>query len=128
MSFSVCFLEDEPFSKFGQLLKERICSDKSKFFFLRVNPTERGVKRKKNETVLPKNMLICLNKQNKGLPWPEPDLGQQMPWLLRISGFATHSYLLGSGHDPPSTHLAVGYGWLPSGHWSGAGSGKDKYH
>ena len=40
--FLFASLEDEAVQKFGQLLKERICSYESKFFPLRVDPNREG--------------------------------------------------------------------------------------
>ena len=70
MIFFVCFLEDEPFSKLGQLLKERICSDKSKFFLLRGNSTERGVKRKKMRLYFLKIYSFALINRTKAYLGP----------------------------------------------------------
>ena len=42
--FQFTFLKDRTFPKWGLLLKERICSSRSKFFPLRVVPIDKGSK------------------------------------------------------------------------------------
>ena len=49
-NFLFVYMEDEVFLKQGILLKERICSDGSKFFSLRVDPNEM-VGKKENDRV-----------------------------------------------------------------------------
>ena len=51
---------EESFQKMGLLLKERICSYRSKFFPLRVNPIEKGGKNKDGRVASPKSVPIHL--------------------------------------------------------------------
>ena len=52
--FLFAYLEDEDFAKRGLLLKERICSDGSKFFLSELTPNETGDKNENERVVSPR--------------------------------------------------------------------------
>ena len=59
--FLFAYVEDVVFPKWGLLLKERICSSWSKFFSVRVDPTEMGGKNENDRVASPESILIYLN-------------------------------------------------------------------